>query len=309
MTIETDLRRALRRAAVRASRAPSVRNTEPWRFVLSADALEILADPYRHLRVLDPLGRQLHVSCGCALFNARTSLAVSGYSAVVDRFPDPERPDLIARIRVEEGGHVDSVLAQMDPSAEEQIRDGHGHPVPVAVPHDLVDALVAGAASEGAQAARIDRVQDIATIARVSQLTGHAGRTDPASRAELQAWSIGATDVLAGREGETSLSDWLPGERLQTIGECVLVIGGSRDDRVAWLHTGEALERMMVELARRGFSASPMTQVLESGSTYLSLREELKLAMYPQALLIVRSAPAMPELRRRRLVDVLTETV
>ena len=65
----------LRRAAVRATLAPSIHNTQPWRFVLSADALEIHADRSRQLRVLDPRGRQMTISCGCALFNARASMA------------------------------------------------------------------------------------------------------------------------------------------------------------------------------------------------------------------------------------------
>ena len=66
---------------MRATLAPSVHNTQPWRFVLSPDALEIHADRSRQLRVLDPRGRQMTLSCGCALFNARASLAAAGYDA------------------------------------------------------------------------------------------------------------------------------------------------------------------------------------------------------------------------------------
>ena len=80
---------SLRQAAVRATLAPSVHNTQPWRFVLTQGNLEIHANWTRKLRVLDPTGRQLLISCGCALFNARVALAASGYDAVVERFPDP----------------------------------------------------------------------------------------------------------------------------------------------------------------------------------------------------------------------------
>jgi nitroreductase len=41
---ETTVTGALRRAVVRATRAPSVHNTQPWRFVLTPDALEVWAD-------------------------------------------------------------------------------------------------------------------------------------------------------------------------------------------------------------------------------------------------------------------------
>jgi hypothetical protein len=55
-----------------------VHNTQPWRFVLEDGALQVHADPARQLQVLDPTRRQLLISCGCAVFNARVSLAASG---------------------------------------------------------------------------------------------------------------------------------------------------------------------------------------------------------------------------------------
>ena len=90
---------ALRRAVVRATLAPSVHNTQPWRFVLSGDVLEIYADPARRLHVLDPAGRQMLISCGCALFNARVSMAASGLHAEVERMPHASQPNLLARVR------------------------------------------------------------------------------------------------------------------------------------------------------------------------------------------------------------------
>jgi nitroreductase len=89
---------ALRDAVARAILAPSVHNTQPWHFVLRDDALELRADWSRKLDALDPTGRQLIISCGCALFNARVGLAAAGYEAIVERFPDHADPDLLARI-------------------------------------------------------------------------------------------------------------------------------------------------------------------------------------------------------------------
>lgn len=60
---------AMRRAAVRGTLAPSVHNTQPWGFELGSDGLSIRTDPSRRLHVLDPTGRQMTISCGCALFN------------------------------------------------------------------------------------------------------------------------------------------------------------------------------------------------------------------------------------------------
>ncbi len=70
---------------------------------------------------------------------------------------------------------------------------------------------------------------------------------------------------------------------------------------------GEALERILLEITRRGFAVSPLTQVVEIPSTREALREELALTMHPLVLLRVGRAPLTPATRRRRLADVLFE--
>ena len=47
-----------------ATRAPSVHNSQPWRFTHDPDGLDLYADDPRRLAVLDPTGRQVHLSCG-----------------------------------------------------------------------------------------------------------------------------------------------------------------------------------------------------------------------------------------------------
>ena len=84
---------ALRRAAARAALAPSIHNSQPWRFILTNGVLELHADRSRQLNVLDPASRQLQISCGCALFNARVALAAAGYASVAQHFPEPARPE------------------------------------------------------------------------------------------------------------------------------------------------------------------------------------------------------------------------
>ena len=59
-----------------AARAPSLHNTQPWRFKVSQDALELYADPKRQLRV-DPDGREMLISCGAALYGLRSRSARS----------------------------------------------------------------------------------------------------------------------------------------------------------------------------------------------------------------------------------------
>ncbi len=74
-----------------------------------------------------------------------------------------------------------------------------------------------------------------------------------------------------------------------------------------WLRAGEALERILLEVTRHGFAASPLTQVIEVTATREELRRDLDLTFYPHVLLRVGRAPLTPASPRRRLVDVLVE--
>jgi hypothetical protein len=62
-------------AARTAGFAPSIHNTQPWRWRVSGPTLELWAVRDRQLAVVDPEGRMLAVSCGAALHHPRVALA------------------------------------------------------------------------------------------------------------------------------------------------------------------------------------------------------------------------------------------
>ena len=319
----------LRRAAVRATLAPSVHNTQPWRFVLAGDALEIYADPARQLRVLDPSGRQMLISCGCALFNARVSLAASGLYAHVERTPDPARNDLVARVTAT--AVPDTIrpgagsLARLDSSIDTR-RSNRRRFSDDTVPGWIVDALVSAAAAEGAQLMPITRLEDRLSVAIESQRADAQENADPAYRAELRIWTNGghlrddgvpssaipyagaeAHDDIPVREFDTTGAGELPTETRSSMNQCLLLLGTDTDTPAAWLRAGEALQHTLLETARHGYAASPFTQLIEMPNTRAMIRRELRLTMHPHVLLRIGHAPTTPATRRRRLIDMLTE--
>ena len=81
-----------------AVNAPSVHNTQPWWFYGEEHEIGMHADRERRLPVADPDGREMLVSCGAALFTARVALRSLGIVPHVRVLPDPDLPDLVARI-------------------------------------------------------------------------------------------------------------------------------------------------------------------------------------------------------------------
>lgn len=313
---------ALRRAAVRAVLAPSVHNSQPWRLVLGPGSLEVHADWSRRLPVLDGSGRQVLLSCGCALLNARCSLAAARVPVRVDRFPDPSRPDLLARIVVLETTTVDpdadpdpaADLAGLDAVVDDRRtnRTAFAGGAPSAV---LLDRLVAGAGHDGVELLALTERQAVAA-ARLSRMADGIRDGTPGYRHELAAWTAGDANRRDGVPGggpgpartgvDTRGMGWLPSYSNPDAG-ALLVLGTRHDSQVSWLRAGEALERVLLTLTAGGLAVSTLMQVVEVAETNDRLRTELGLTVHPQVLLRVGHAASVPATRRRFLADVLSE--
>ncbi|MDF3051341.1 MAG: nitroreductase, partial [Pseudonocardia sp.] len=70
--------RTVRTALELACRAPSVHNTQPWRWRLGDDTVALFADQRRRLWATDRDARDLILSCGAALHHLRVALAAAG---------------------------------------------------------------------------------------------------------------------------------------------------------------------------------------------------------------------------------------
>ena len=89
----------IRAAVALACRAPSLHNSQPWRWVAEEGALHLLGDPRRMMRATDHAGRELRLSCGVVLDHLRVAMAVAGWESVIDRFDEHAEPDYLAGLR------------------------------------------------------------------------------------------------------------------------------------------------------------------------------------------------------------------
>ena len=98
-----------------ATLAANAHNTQPWLFRIGPDRIDLFADRERSMGALDPLGRELEISLGCALENLLRAAPANGFAASLTLLPDPSEPDHIAGIDLRPGSTVTDPLFEAIP--------------------------------------------------------------------------------------------------------------------------------------------------------------------------------------------------
>jgi nitroreductase len=309
-----------------AGRAPSVHNTQPWRWRHRDGALDLYADRTRQLTVLDPAGRQLVLSCGAALEAARLGMRALGRSCAVELLPDPADADHLARLTV--GPPLppteDELALARQIGSRRTVRDRFD-PVPLA--HAARAALERTAETDGAWLQWLDSATQQVALAVLTDRAERIEQADPAIRAELARWrrpDDTATDGItpgvlpqlppALRAADVRLRDFGPAapeppdadpQRLPLPPERpdVVMLGTRYDGPTSWLQAGQALARVLLRATELGLASSPIGQALDLPWTRHRLRLELGLTGHPQMVLRLGHARACGGQSRRRPVE------
>jgi hypothetical protein len=291
-----------------AVNAPSVHNTQPWRFHHGEHEISISANNERQLRVADPHGREMMISCGAALFNMRVALRYLGWVPKVRVLPDHELPNLVARVT------WDQQIPPLDYEKElfEQIarrRTHRGGFDPAPLPDELLAALPGQAAKENATLSLLtqDR-QRAAAVAAVVEAGDYALRLDSERAKEEARWAPGPSShrqdgvppTAYPAQPEHTEPDFrnrdyahghgwgLPPDAEEPVLRSAGAVGlltTSVDHPADWIHAGQALQRVLLVASSYNAAAALHSQPLEIPLLRDFLRIHLSGHAYPQMVL------------------------
>ena len=299
-----------------AAQAPSVHNTQPWRFRVGPETVELWTDPRRKLRA-DPSGREMLISCGAALFGLRLAVRSLGYLPVTDLLPDPGQLRLMARVHTGATAPPNSLERQMlDAVPHRHTHRGPFEPGPL--PHGLLAGLQHDALAEGATLVLVPGGLAYDRLERITAAAVRRGNLSPRARAEIRRWTRIAAGTardgipgtaLAGSTGRSPgrlpQRDFdlgrgitrLPSGGAPPSATAVLLTPGDR--RADWLRAGQALYRLLLHAASQWVFASLYTQPLEDAVTRDLISRQLALPGHPQMLLQLGPAATASSTARR----------
>jgi len=307
--------------------APSLYNSQPWRFEIENDTIRLYACTDRAVPVADPEGRELVVSCGAALLLLRVAARFFGLTYHLQLQPDPAQPTLLATFAI--SGEEPATPAEIDLFTAIQTRHTYrGRFTERAIPPRVVRRMREAAAIEGSRLQAVSELEDRKRLRDAALEAEHSRWRDPRFCREWSEWL---------RPEETNAGDGLPavtlGLRKALVPWLPLVMrtlpagtapGQSHDasaidaplflcletpgDSVRdWLLAGQALGRVLLTAASAGLQASFLSHLIQQPEHREQLGQLLHTQHRPQVLLRVgypaQSAAPTP----RRVVDEVAQ--
>ena len=297
--------------------APSSHNTQPWRFKVGENRVEIYATGSGWLRVADADQRELYVSIGCALENLLIAARHFGYSCAVSYNREPHL-DTVPAVAVElapagiadhgSDGLFDAITTRSTnhkPYRETPVSPDEAAALRKVVTESGVDLLL---------------IDDSAVRGRVVTLVRRADEiqfADPAWRRELAYWmgqGVFGTSWLVSKASRLILPflnlGKSQGERDAKLIQSAPLLGviiTSGNDRLRQITAGQVLERVWLKATTLGLSLHPMNQVLQLPELKRDCTEVLSLTdRVPQLMFRIGYADRERKSSPRRTVEELS---
>ena len=266
-----------------ATLAPSGHNTQPWKFRIGANRVDILPDLSQRTPVVDPDDHHLFVSLGCAAENLALASGARGRPGELQFDPANDGSVVFA---FGSGTATSSPLFDAIPKRQSSRADYDGKPVSSA---DL-QALTGAAAVPGVDLIlitdrpQIDRIRDLVVAGNSAQML------DKAFVQELKTWlrfsprqAIETGDGLfSASSGNPSLPAWLGPLIFEWVFKAdaendkyarqiasspgIAVFVAQKEDHEHWFLAGRACQRFALQATALGMKHAFINQPVEVSS-------------------------------------------
>jgi nitroreductase len=311
------------RAVELSCRAPSLHNSQPWRWLATPAGVELFTDPHRVVRSTDSSGLEAIISCGAVVDHFQTAMAAAGWNTHIDEFPNPNRLEHLASIYFTPLDYV----AQAWRDRADAISRRRSDRLPFGPPGDWESFETTLRNSLESDLVVVEVLADNARpqLHEASRLTEALRRYDDFYHRELQWWTtpfrqsegIPPSQLVSRPEADRVAvnrkfpSSGFSNRRAATAKDQakILVLSTPEDTRADALHAGQVLSKVLLECTMAGLATCPLTHITELEASRNIIRDLTVTKAMPQVLIRVGTAPdgedVPPPTPRRPLVEVL----
>ena len=304
-----------------ATRAPSVHNSQPWRFTATADGVLIGQDRSRQLGIIDPSGRELLLSCGAAIHHLLVAARAVGINADVELMAPDHASDTVALVRLRRG----DMATAAEVAAGVAILHRHTHRgrfCDSAVPDSVLDQIRLAVEGQSGmlRVVRDDELVDVEVLVSSAERALHRL---PGYREELAHWvwqagdedrddglppqavdhGVDRAESLEGRQFSEPTAP-RPDEPPAAEHPTVVMLSSVTDTPMDWVRSGQALSALLLTATELGVVAQPFGQVIDLPSSRQTLAWLLGTVGAPQMLLRLGLGTSLPSTPRRSVLSV-----
>jgi nitroreductase len=292
-----------------ACRAPSLHNSQPWRWIVGEAVVDLFVDHERVVRSADRSGREALISCGAALGHFRIAMAAAGWKANVDAFPNPRERDHLASLDFSPAQYV----SRAERDRAEAILRRRTDRLPFHAPShwESIEPALRNAVDRGKVSLDVLADNARSTLGVASRLAESFRRYDDYYQDEMHWW----TEPFRGYQGVPPSALVSEGERdrvgfnrsfpvtqhgdrrpeVRTDESKVLVLSTPTYTRADALNCGEALSTVLIECTSVGLATCTLTHITELPKSRAVIQELTGSRAFPQLLIRVGSAPALED--------------
>src|SRR5574341_84423 len=319
-TLSAQMRELVRFATL----AANGHNTQPWKFVIQEDAIEIHPDYTRRLPAVDPNDRELWISLGCALENLLVAARAVGYA------PEVTYPDVVhfIHIRLTVGAPQGNPLFDAIPVRQNTRSEYDGQPVKTA----NLDQVRALPLEPGVELHFVTNPTALETVLEYVNQGNLKQYADKEFVDELIYWlrfnkkeALASLDGLYTRcsgnpEGPRWLGQMLvAGTKPQQQADIdakklrsssgAIVVTSETDDKTAWVRTGQVYERMALKMTSLNIKSAFLNQPIEVAEVRGQFQSVVGLGnALPQLLVRFGYADPMPRSLRHPIEQMLMQS-
>lgn len=307
--------------------APSNHNSQPWKFCIRDDSMDVLIDKSRMLSFIDPHLRQMKMSCGAAIGHLEVAARYFGFEPIVKLLDFSADIDVVANISLGQKVPEDPQNSRLFKAIAKR-QTNRRFFINQSIDTNLLAVCQELAADFDVAFTYLTSQEDKEQLANLTAVATRHQHNQPWFRREFSSRLRRHTSAKTGMSSfgfgpinvptpiARFIMDLFNNGRSSAKFNRKKILEGSPsigifttevDEQEAWLNTGRALSLVLLELASQGLSASFLHQVIEVEPLRPQLSKIIRSQGIAQVMIRIGEASRVKHSMRRAVDQVFEQ--